>query len=768
MTCASLSKTTKTTSHVTCLALTSVLGSRGIAIQSEMEKYLHSNGVEWTVARYKAINTAAYHLKNNDRAKAIQVYRESGIAYHKDTLYPKGQIGYVVKQFVSATREKTIRKYAGLMRLYTAYFVDGHPTEKQSVKAVKSITTRYSGLKENSVNEMWFAERIIQMRITTNKFSSETFSKVIKTAPRPLLHSNSYYFSGLELTAQDWKTLKAKPYGSMVLSLMTESWVPESLRTNFRKESVRHIQDEYGCDSGYAGRVLGMQQNACKLRVVAQPSAAIQDAFAPMHSYLMKAVDMLYSKESCVKDQMKGAYAIKRHLDEGRDVYSVDLSSATDRFPRFMSQAVLCSLGLKEYSDALEEVCNRPWLNANLIGSKDLYYETGQPMGLYGSFPLFHLSNLVVADMALQRAQSRSDSLIPFADGTFFKVVGDDIVLSDPLVAEQYKEEMLALGVEISPTKTFSGKVAEFAGFMAVPKNNGKSALYRPYKFTRDDWNCIQNPLEFVHAFGSSVEKLGDRWKDVFKSYTATINYRYPDLTPVLRSDKDIPYRIVGKEPWLNSVILLSQEAITRAPSDADEHRQALCVQDWLSENSGYCFAGVGFGDYVAEVATSCYKISRINDVAFTPERQLESDIDSKTQYRALRNLDKDPLIADYKYNQNDDAAKMSEDADDASTANEAKTSHADYLVYDSVDTPERTVSTRSFLAKEEEFFARSDVKPYEELLRNNRQMSLFTDLGQKIKFAQLRCELEQIRRSERDHDSMLNRGSTFRDDLSL
>lgn len=647
-----VSRKVKTTqAHVGCLVLYTALGERAKPIQREIEGFLHHNGVEWTCERMKSIWTASNHLKNGDRAKALSVYQRASIAFHRDTMYPKGAFGPLVKGYVEARRPSVIRRYAACLKCYTSLTLGSRtlPSRKQSTKAVKSISMFSSSRIRPEDSGMFLAA----FRRRYANLSAEDRRKIAKGLTRGELHANSYYFTTCQLNRAGRQAIADLPYGSMLLSLMTESWIPDSLNGVIGSDLARQTQlYEYGIDSGFAGRILGMQQNGCKLRCVAQPTAALQRAFLPLHGSLRYATDVMYHPEDCVEDQIQGVFSVKEHLKSGFSVYSVDLSSATDRFPRSVTQAMLDVMGLERYSRALEEVCNRPWKNENLLGPKQLYYEVGQPMGLYGSFPMFHLSNLAIADAALDYARHVPNiTLTAFADGTFFKVLGDDIVLSDPVVAMSYQHMLGMLGVEISPTKTFSGQVAEFAGFMVVPSKDGYTA-FRPYKATTEDRGYISNPMDFVHSLGANVSTLGDRWAKIFLAYQSTCGQRTLDLSPAFKVDRDPQPHIVGQEAWLHSCLQKIEVLISESENAGS--RTNLCVQDWLSERSGYNFASQSFPDYVNSVVRSSHHVERLDDFQFSPESALPllKKLKKEESYanEAIQNFWKDPLNAKWKY----------------------------------------------------------------------------------------------------------------------
>lgn len=251
-------------------------------------------------------------------------------------------------------------------------------------------------------------------------------------------------------------------------------------------------------------------------------------------------------------NQRKGIIGVLAHLRNGRDVYSVDLSSATDRFPREFSTTVLRELGMGNYADALEEVSTAKWTSPWGPTS----YGVGQPMGLYGSFPLFHLSNALVANACVERVrrdlQNQAESegkrypdqpVEYFPDGQYFFVLGDDIVFPDQRVSLRYRKVMQRLGVEISEHKSFSGKVAEFAGFMAVPTTHGVVG-FRPYK--PPVGSVVTNPVNLLDNVGPALARVSPKWRRRFKDYQDTAIERSIDLTPIFPEEvigQDNPFR---------------------------------------------------------------------------------------------------------------------------------------------------------------------------------------------------------------------------------
>jgi hypothetical protein len=513
------------------------LGKEAKPFQREVERWLTTNGREWTCKRLKGIWNAALHLRNGDKKSAISIYQNLSIAYHSDGT-PKGSLRPVVSRFISAQRPGVIKRAAAVLRFYTSLVLDDvSPAQRR--KAVTAI----SGVSKSPVAKKEGLQIYRNKMRETGRKWTQYFLGLPEEVPEISLDYTSsasrmkglsYYYSRNRLP----KAVKAgkDPFFSMAMSFMTETWVPDILDKDVPCYEMRqHIrQQDNKWDNGYTGRVLAIQEQGCKARVVFQPTAWLQLAFEPMHQYLASINERQSS--CCVTDQVRGAYAILDHMQNTDfPVFCSDLSSATDRFPREFSLGVLDAIGLHRYAEALEEVCART-ASTSLTKSGEIKYEVGQPMGLYGSFPLFHLSNTIVAEVAYRKVldTKRSVTIFPGIKKPYL-VLGDDIVFSDEKVYSAYNSFMRSAGVEISRDKSFSGDVTEFAGFIGVRTNKG-ATVFRPYK--TPEGALITNPVEFLASLGPKASKINSYWRRQFECYRQVQSTLALDLSPLVPSDK--------------------------------------------------------------------------------------------------------------------------------------------------------------------------------------------------------------------------------------
>lgn len=204
---------------------------------------------------------------------------------------------------------------------------------------------------------------------------------------------------------------------------------------------------------GRSSRLSLVRDKEAKVRIVAILDYWSQTALKPLHDSLMGFLKRL--RPDCTFNQ--GSFKAK--LGKVGPYHSLDLTSATDRFPVWLQRAVLAEMISGEYAAAWENlIINRDyhvqWAKPAPITVR---YGAGQPMGAYSSWAMFAVTHHAVVRLAAVRAGKPST----FSD---YVLLGDDIVIRDNAVAEQYRAILQSLGVEISTQKTHvSEDTYEFA-----------------------------------------------------------------------------------------------------------------------------------------------------------------------------------------------------------------------------------------------------------------------------------------------------------------
>lgn len=550
---------------------------------------LETNGPEWTVNRLKAIFTMSLHLRNGNREMSKNVAREASIAYTRAG-FPKHALSRkIVKRFVESKNASSIKRSVVPLRVYTMITLkQSKPSKKQVLKAVKTISTKATSQLPSGLNIEKHTNAIMSLYPPHAALDNQRIRRdMTLNSLRPF---TSTYVPYTEMLRGIPDFYRERPYFKAVASLMTATYVPAGFEELVPSIEIRdRINEQYerisdssnnilvGNKQKLPGKIFIIQEGGCKARTVAIPNAWVQMCFAPLHRILSDYTENHFGDISCVRDQTKGIHSVLGSMEKGQNVHSIDLSAATDRFPLEPQLRVLETIGLGRYSEALQDIVEQPWdfPQGENFGYDELKYEAGQPMGLYGSFALFNLTHILLANSVKRELEIDGYTLDSFDDGTSFKIIGDDIVTCDATFAEAYKTALAELGVEVSPSKTFSGEVAEFAGFLAVKASTTRGVLaFKPYKYPKK--SELTNPINFLDAIGSNANTLSKKWQNRFEVYNGTRNQRKLDLSPIFDTDNTAMCGITGNVTnhdvaWLRrNIQMLSKEGDLLWPTRMD------------------------------------------------------------------------------------------------------------------------------------------------------------------------------------------------------
>jgi len=137
--------------------------------------------------------------------------------------------------------------------------------------------------------------------------------------------------------------------------------------------------------------------------------------------------------------------------------YSFDLSAATDRLPINYQAVIVQQLHPKLGVTWKEILIGRDYYTSRSMKDLDpnlpemVRYTVGQPMGALSSWAMLAVTHHAIVQWAAHRVGSTGWF-------EYYAVLGDDVVIGNDKVAEEYLRIMRALGVEISLAKTLTGK----------------------------------------------------------------------------------------------------------------------------------------------------------------------------------------------------------------------------------------------------------------------------------------------------------------------
>jgi len=191
-----------------------------------------------------------------------------------------------------------------------------------------------------------------------------------------------------------------------------------------------------------------------KLSIVRDPEAKTrlvgildywsQTVLKPLHDQLMDHLSRF--KADCTKDQGHFEKFLSKHHGP---FYSLDLSKATDSFSIGFQTKVLSFITKDDdYSKSWSRIMVDHEFNVPFVG-KDytVKYNSGQPMGAYSSWPMFTLCHHIIVQIAALRVGKK----LPYNN---YSLLGDDIVLTDTEVKNNYVDLIHSVGGNFSPEKS--------------------------------------------------------------------------------------------------------------------------------------------------------------------------------------------------------------------------------------------------------------------------------------------------------------------------
>lgn len=419
-----------------------------------IDKWINANGIEWTVSRLKQLKVAYIRkLAGYDNPFSMTPW----IAYSK--AIPKGPFGPVFKL-------RNPQKALGALMCYTEYrHIDASPPQIKKFKEAVSSKDKSKPL-EDLLSEQ-FSKSVQSLgNLPRGWFQKlSTWSERSIRIPVVSYQDTAPYDPIIVGTMMDIEGIKngmSHPLAQEFLEREDPSTLPETYY-NMYCSSIMSPVDFSGLE-GTAGRIGFIQEPGLKLRTVANPFPVFQLCLSRLGTSLYGLLADL--EEDSTFDQDKSVREVQNEIEQGRKLMSIDLSSATDRFPLRFTLAVLRQLGCVENDLWLFETLSR--MEWQLPDGDRIKWQTGQPLGVYPSFAAFSLSHHVLARMALPE---------------FYRILGDDIII-DYEAGLRIRKFYSDLSLVISEDKSLvSDRLGEFGGRL----------ITRDFIYTQPKWREISD-----------------------------------------------------------------------------------------------------------------------------------------------------------------------------------------------------------------------------------------------------------------------------------
>jgi hypothetical protein len=215
-------------------------------------------------------------------------------------------------------------------------------------------------------------------------------------------------------------------------------------------------------DNTYHSKLIQFPEKAGKTRTIAILDYYSQRCLKPVHTGIMNILKTLVS-DGTYSHSNVGKYA-QQKTKEKSYIYCCDLTAATDRFPKEIQQQLLHAL-IKD-KDLATSVWTLLSERTFKVAWSDEYvtYNCGQPMGAYSSWPLFALAHHLVVEYCAYKTRRFYDVKRTKVHLTY-KLIGDDVIITDKRTARYYANVMESLGLTINKGKTVeSFPSSEFSG----------------------------------------------------------------------------------------------------------------------------------------------------------------------------------------------------------------------------------------------------------------------------------------------------------------
>jgi hypothetical protein len=247
------------------------------------------------------------------------------------------------------------------------------------------------------------------------------------------------------------------------------------------------------------------EEAAGKVRVFALIDSLSQTFLSPLHDKLFDILRTLPNDGTF--DQDASVNRCQEKALKSQCAYSFDLTAATDRIPVKLSAAIINLLFNSQYlGDYWTKVMidrdfyfNEKVAKRYKISEGPYRYSVGQPMGGLSSWAMLALTHHWIVQYAAYKA-GVSNGQTWYSN---YEILGDDLVIFDRLVADQYLLIMKALGCEINLNKSIvshSRPVFEFAKRTCIGESVVSGISFNQLLSNNTVGNRVANVLSFAKS----------------------------------------------------------------------------------------------------------------------------------------------------------------------------------------------------------------------------------------------------------------------------
>lgn len=460
-------------------------------------KYNAAHGSKSTVAWLKASLVAIQKELGQDRLVTLHALK-ADLPYSKTAGGLPRLIPSVERHRIRSGDIRVIRFWTGLFNLYRVLKVPGE-LKLQTITAPFSGNQQaldsYIGQFKDSRNKLLFFDWLIDFsKVRTSNLVPKDFVLSRSASPSnkmsaigiltdihllnteaPQLWQEVLYFLHSVGTKVSSPFLGALQTGYELVVRLKSYDMKEmtGIKTGLKFMQTDHLTMKDSLRSRGLNGGLGLSQFAIKeeaagkIRLFALMDSITQSVLAPLHQALFTLLRNIPNDGTFDQDE-----SIRRSQFKATQVgcaYSFDLTAATDRLPAALTAQIIESIFDKEgmAESWLNLMTDRNFSFNSRVAEKlkldpdQVYrYAVGQPMGGLSSWAGLAITHHWIVQMAAFRATGSKTW------NTQYEILGDDLVIFDRAIADQYLLIMADLGCEINLSKSIvshNRPVFEFA-----------------------------------------------------------------------------------------------------------------------------------------------------------------------------------------------------------------------------------------------------------------------------------------------------------------
>lgn len=297
-----------------------------------------------------------------------------------------------------------------------------------------------------------------------------------------------------------------------ISAVLNDSKIYEAIRIVQKQLNDVYPMFSKGLDASQGAKHSKLTQfpeKAGKTRTIAVVDYYSQRCLRPLHYGVMNLLRSLVS-DGTYSHQNVGKFA-QMKTKEKSFIFCADLTAFTDRFPSIIQRELLFNIiEDKQLAQSLWTLLAERTFVVAWSGEK-VTYSCGQPMGAYASWPLCSLAHHLVVEYCARQLNIRQPKHL-------YRMIGDDVIITERALAQKYKEVIQLLGVELNLGKTvISSEASDYSGAEVAKQLylNGTCLTPLTPGFIRN----LRNP----YMFNTCMKVLKERYE-----------FFRPELPPVL------------------------------------------------------------------------------------------------------------------------------------------------------------------------------------------------------------------------------------------